>query len=217
MMNPDSLERISDGLLDAMADPRVYRFLHIPVQSGSDSVLERMGRRYTAGGFMSMAGSLRDTYPDLSIATDLITGFPGETDEDHRRSMDLVRRLRADTLNITRFSPRPGTLAAGMEAVGGNVSKDRSRELTDLKNLTEYDVNRTMVGREYRVLATENGKPGTVICRTDNYRPVAVHGDIPLGTFLDVRITGGESTYLRGEETRRARPSGPGDGDGSQE
>ena len=199
MMNPNYLEPIADRLLDLMKDRRVYRFLHIPVQSGSDDVLKNMRRRYTAEGFLSMVERMREKVPDISISTDMITGFPGETDEDHRKSVELIRRLHADTVNITRFSVRPGTDAASMKGqIQGNVSKERSTELTGTKMEVEYDVNRNLVGKRFRVLVTEKGKEGTVITRTENYRPVGIDEDIPLGTFIDAEVIDCASTYVTG-------------------
>ena len=198
MMNPDSLEPIADDLLDVMKDPRIYRFLHIPVQSGSDAVLKRMNRSYSAEEFFRLAGRLRSAYPDISISTDLISGFPGETDEDHRKSVELIRRLKADTVNITRFSSRPGTEAALMEPVHGRISKDRSAELTAAKNEVEYENNAKVVGRIEKALITEFGKKGTMIARTLNYRPVAVPSDLLIGSFAKVEVTGCEPTYLIG-------------------
>ena len=200
MMNPNFLDPIADRLLDIMKDRRVYRFLHIPVQSGSDDVLRNMRRRYTAEGFLSMVERMRLKCPDISISTDMITGFPGETDEDHRKSVELIRKLHADTVNITRFSVRPGTDAATMkDQIQGNVSKERSTELTETKMEVEYGVNENLVGKRFRVLVTEKGKKGTVITRTENYRPVGIEEDLPLGTFLDVVVTGCASTYVVGK------------------
>ena len=200
MMNPNFLDPIADRLLDIMKDRRVYRFLHIPVQSGSDDVLRNMRRRYTAEGFLSMVERMRLKCPDISISTDMITGFPGETDEDHRKSVELIRKLHADTVNITRFSVRPGTDAATMkDQIQGNVSKERSTELTEMKMEVEYGVNENLIGKRFRVLVTEKGKKGTVITRTENYRPVGIEEDLPLGTFLDVVVTGCASTYVVGK------------------
>ena len=197
MTNPDSLARVSQGILELMDDERMYRFVHIPVQSGSDAVLGRMRRRYTVSQFMELVDELRSGCPDISIATDMICGFPGETDEDHAKSVELIRELRADTVNITRFSARPGTDAASMEPVHGRISAERSAELTRVKNETELDVNSAMVGRRYRALATERGKEGTIV-RTGNYRPVVIREEVPLGTFLDVEVTENRPTYLLG-------------------
>ena len=199
MMNPNYLDRMLDDMIEILKDERVYRFLHIPVQSGSNSVLKDMKRHYTVDRFMSIVGRLREEIPDISIATDIICGFPGETDQEHQRTLLLLRKLRADTVNITRFSARPGTEAASMKEVQGNVIKQRSQELTELKNIVEYDVNSALVGKRFRVMVTEKGRPGTVIARTDNYRPVTVDGEYRLGTDLDVEITDCASTYLIGK------------------
>lgn len=199
MMNPDALARIADDLLDVMIeDCRVYRFVHIPVQSGSDSVLRSMRRKYRYSDFEELVRKLRSRIPEISIATDVICGFPGESEEDHNLTISMIKNLRMDTINITRFSARPGTDAANMTPVHGRISKDRSAELTAVKNDTEGDVNSLLVGRKYRALATEVGKNGTIV-RTDNYRPVVVENRIELGTFLDVEITDSMPTYLIGK------------------
>lgn len=199
MMNPNNLDRILDDLMDVMEDERVYRFLHIPVQSGSNSVLEKMRRHYTVDRFMGIVNRLRERYPDISIATDLITGFPGETERDHEKSIKLIKDLHADTVNITRFSVRPGTDAATMNnQIHGNISKERSTELTETKMSVEGDINSTLIGQRYRALVTENGRPGTMIARNRNYRPIGIEADIPIGTFIDVEITGSAPTHLVG-------------------
>lgn len=200
MMNPNSLKPILDDLMDVMADERVYKFLHIPVQSGSDSILKVMKRHYVSEDFFGIVERIRERIPMMSIATDLICGFPGETDEDHRKSVELVEKLRADTINITRFSARPGTEAVTMSGqIQGNVSKERSTELTEMKMKVEADVNSNLVGKRFRVLVTEEGKPGTMIARTEYYRPVGIEGRYDIGTFLDVEVTDSSSLYVNGK------------------
>lgn len=205
MTDPQSIWRVHEDLCALMDDERLYRFLHIPVQSGSDAVLRNMRRKYTVERFFELVDSLRASVPGISIATDIICGFPGETDEDHRMSIDLVKQLRADTVNITRFSARPGTDAASMKQVHGRISAERSAELTEVKNSTELDVNTGLVGRSFLALATEKGKDGT-ITRTGYYRPVVVRDDIPLGSFVEVTVTEARPTYLLGTvKNRRSR------------
>lgn len=198
MMNPNSLRPVLNSVLDAFEDERVYKFLHIPVQSGSNSVLAGMKRHYTVEEFLSLVDSIRTRYPNISIATDLIAGFPGETDEDHKKTLNLIEKLRADTINITRFSPRPGTVAFDMPQINGRILKERSSELTDMKNKTEGDVNSAMVGKTYSALVSEKSADGSVIARTDNYRPIAIKEDIPLGTAVTVEVTESHPTYLIG-------------------
>ncbi|MCL2786685.1 MAG: tRNA (N(6)-L-threonylcarbamoyladenosine(37)-C(2))-methylthiotransferase, partial [Methanomassiliicoccaceae archaeon] len=101
MMNPENLERILDDLVNVMRDERVYKFIHVPVQSGSDAVLRRMNRRYTVSEFINMIGRMRAAHPDITISTDLISGFPGESADDHEKSAELVRIISPDTINIT--------------------------------------------------------------------------------------------------------------------
>lgn len=198
MMNPNNLSRIWEGLVETFDDERMYRFLHVPVQSGSNPILRMMRRHYTIEDFMSLIDDIRSACPDVSIATDLICGFPGETDEDHQRSVQLIKDLHADTVNITRFSARPGTDAAALlEQVHGRILKERSAELTQIKNEVELNVNTLMIGKTYHALATEDGKGGTIV-RTANYRPIAIDDRIPLGTFVDVKVTESRPTYLLG-------------------
>ncbi len=199
MMNPNSLRPVLNSVLDAFEDKRVYKFLHIPVQSGSDSVLVGMKRHYTVEEFFTLVEKIRARYPDMSIATDLIAGFPGETDEDHKMTLALIEKLRADTINITRFSPRPGTVAFSMPQINGRILKERSSELTDMKNRTEGDVNSAMVGKTYTALVSERSADGSVIARTDNYRPIAIREDIPLGTTVTAEVTESHPTYLVGK------------------
>lgn len=199
MMNPDWLVPIVEKLMIVFNDPRMYRFLHMPVQSGSNEVLENMKRLYTVEEYLLLIDMIRARHPDMSISTDMIAGFPGETDEDHKESVELLRTLKADTVNITRFSARPGTKAANMKQVNGRVVKDRSTELTVVKNEVELANNEKMVGKILRVLVTEEGTNGTVIARTDNYRPVGISEGIhDLGSFHTVEITGCAPTYLIG-------------------
>ena len=200
MMTPNNLDPILDDLLNVMKDRRVYKFLHVPVQSGSNSVLNTMRRHYTVDRFLGIMNRVREICPDISIATDMITGFPGESDKDHQKSIDLIKILGADTINITRFSARPGTDAATMkDEVHGRISKERSTELTKVKTETEYAKNEKLIGQRFRVLVTELGKSETVITRTENYRPVGVESNIPLGTFLDIEIIGCAPTHLFGK------------------
>lgn len=199
MMNPNHLMAMADDLLDVMEDPRVYRFLHIPVQSGSDAVLKGMNRFYSVHEFRELIQRTRSRYPDIGISTDIIAGFPLETEDDHRGSMDLVRWLNADTVNITRFSSRPGTKAFGMIGkVHGRVSKERSRELTELTSERKLIGRKEQIGNTYRVLVTEYGKEGTVMARTPQYGLVVIGEDLDIGTFADVEITDARPDYLFG-------------------
>lgn len=197
MMTPDHLRFILYDLMEAMKDPRIYKFLHIPVQSGSDKILKLMNRNYTVDDFMDTIRVVRSYFPDISISTDVICGFPGESVEDHMASINLIQRLQANKLNITRFSPRYGTIAATMEQVNGRISNERSKELTRVKDMIELNINRNMIGKTYRAISTEHVKGGTIL-RTDNYRPIVIEDDVSTGLFFNIKIIGNGPAYLLG-------------------
>ncbi|OLD88933.1 hypothetical protein AUG86_05340, partial [Euryarchaeota archaeon 13_1_20CM_4_64_14] len=167
MADPLTVHPIQDDLVDAYASEKVFKFLHLPVQSGDDGILEAMRRQYTVSEFEEIVRTFRRAYPDITLSTDVIVGFPGESEEQFEASMELIRRVRPDIVNVTRFSPREGTPAATMpgQIVGWKV-KDRSRRLTRLRFQISRDGNERFVGREVEVLVTEPGKPGTVLART---------------------------------------------------
>ncbi len=119
MMNPATVFPILDDLAEAYAGEKIFRFLHLPVQSGSDTVLGRMQRGYRAADVLAIVRRFRERYPDMIISSDFIAGFPGETDADFQQSLDLLREAAFAKVNITRYSRRPGTPAA------------REKDLTD--------------------------------------------------------------------------------------
>ena len=199
MADPLTVYPIVDELVRAYASEKVFKFLHLPVQSGSDRILEAMRREYSVAQFEEIVHRFRHAYPELSLSTDVIVGFPGETEDEFEATMDLVRRVRPDIVNVTRFSARSGTPAANMEnqIVGWRV-KERSRRLTRLRFEIAQELHDRLVGREYTVLVTEPGKAGTVLARTPEYRQVVLPEAASLGEFVTVGIDGATPTDLRG-------------------
>ncbi len=150
MMEPPlELSQIIDRLLDVVkSDWRVYRFFHVPVQSGSDRVLMLMRRKYSVDLFRDIVKRIRNAFPDATVATDIIVGFPGETDEDFWASVKLIEELGIDKVNLARYSRRPFTEAAYMEQVPEQVKKERSKIATDVFNRVALERNKTFIGRE---------------------------------------------------------------------
>lgn len=199
MMGPENLAGMLDRLIGAYRRDKVYKFLHLPVQTGSDRLLRSMGRNYKSKDFEAQVAAFRSKIPKLTLSTDIITGFPGETEEDHMLSLSLIGRVRPNIVNVTRFSARPGTAAEGMKGqVVSRISKDRSREFARLRFEIAADLNRARHGERVMVTATEVGKGGTVICRDAYYTPVVVHAQLPLGSRTEVEITGSRPTHLFG-------------------
>ena len=199
MMNPDSLRGQTVELARIMGHEKVYKFLHLPVQTGSDWLLKAMHREYNVREFEEQVQTIRKKLPRMTLSTDVICGFPGETDRDHTDSLELLRRVKPNIVNVTRFSSRPGTAAESMDAqVVSRIAKDRSREIAKLRFEIASGINDKLIGECLEVIATEEGKTGTKICRDFAYVPVVVPIQLPLGSKIRTVITESHPTYLVG-------------------
>jgi MiaB-like tRNA modifying enzyme len=203
MMNPDSLQPIIDNLISVYTDPRIFKFLHIPVQSGSDDILELMGRKYKVEQFKAIVTQFREAFPNMTISTDIIVGFPKESEDDHKRTLTMLEEIKPNIVNITRFSQRPGTKTASMSGkLHGRTIKARSRELTELCQSISLNLNHEFINAELRVLATEKNigrYKNTTLTRTDEYKPVVVESDLELGKSFRVKVVSATEAYLIGE------------------
>jgi len=199
MMNPKSVLSLVEGISEIYLEPKVFKFFHLPVQSASDRLLEHMERGYTLDEYRSIVEKVRDKVPHITLSTDIIVGYPGETLEDHRLNLDFISRLRPDIVNVTRFSVRPGTKAATSKPqIVGWKAKERSREVTEARFKIALEKNSSWVGKRLRALSTETGKRGSTILRTDEYKQVVVHRSLELGLYFGVEILGATPTYLTG-------------------
>ena len=183
----------SDRLISAIADcPKVARHFHLPVQSGSDEILRRMNRKYTSGHYKSLIDRLKAAVPDISITSDIIVGFPGETEEDFEATLDMLRYVEYDMIFSFIYSPRPGTPAAEMpDQVPHEVSTARFERLLALQNEISLRRSERFLGKTLRVLVEGVSKTddNMLTGRGDPVRPVHFPGDSSLiGRFVDVKI-----------------------------
>jgi tRNA-2-methylthio-N6-dimethylallyladenosine synthase len=182
----------------------VCDYLHLPVQSGSDRVLRRMGRGYGVADYLTLVDAVRTARPAVALSTDLIVGFPGETDEDFEATVELLRRVRFSALYAFCFSPRPGTAATRLDgAVAPAVAAARLRRLNEVHNVIVAEQHRELVGREMEVLVTGWGRePGILSGRTSCHRIVhftAQRVAPRLGTLVRARVVGSMGHSLMGE------------------
>ncbi len=203
MMNPSFMPEIQDRLVEVFSSPKIYKFLHLPVQSGSDRILQSMRRGYRTEDFESLVSFFRSRVPDLQLVTDIIVGYPGESEEDFQRSCELLLRIMPDKVNISRFSPMPGTEASKLKQLDSAEIARRSREISRLCLDIGLQVNRQYLRRRLRVLVTEEGTRGGFIGRTHNYKPVVLW-EARLGEEMEVEISGAKSTYLLGTPTKNS-------------
>ena len=197
---------LTGSLIDVYAEvPELVSHLHLPVQSGSDRILALMKRTYTARDYVEKVRRLRAARPDLSLSSDFIVGFPGETDADFEATMDLIDEVGFDTSFSFIYSARPGTPAAGLpDPVPLGVKRERLARLQARISELARDVSEAMVGRRFPVLVDGPSKkdPGELRGRTENNRVVNFSGPPDLvGTFADVGIVEALPNSLRGTLT----------------
>jgi tRNA-2-methylthio-N6-dimethylallyladenosine synthase len=195
---------VDSELLAALSEcPKIAPYLHLPAQSGSDSVLRRMKRRYTSAEYLSTLAAVRAARPDIALSSDFIVGFPGETEEDFQATLDLVRAARFASLFGFRYSPRPGTASArwGREGeIAEAVAAERLARLLDLQTELQRDLNATLVGRQFEVLIEGTNRRGQPTGRTPCNR--ILHLESPErpepGRYVQARVTRGLSNSLIG-------------------
>ena len=193
---------MGDDLIAAHRDvPQLMPYLHLPVQSGSDRILKAMNRKHTADHYLRLIDRIRAARPDILLTSDFIVGFPGETDADHAATLRLVEAVGFGTAFSFRYSPRPGTPAAGREPVEGAVADARLQELQALLTRQQRAVQDAMVGRTVGVLFEKAGRlPGQMVGKSDYLHPVFVDApDAQVGDLVPVRIKASSTNSLAGE------------------
>ncbi|HKY32032.1 MAG TPA: tRNA (N6-isopentenyl adenosine(37)-C2)-methylthiotransferase MiaB [Candidatus Polarisedimenticolia bacterium] len=192
-----------DSIIDMMASREaICRHLHLPVQSGSDGVLAAMRRGYTAADYLGRVDRLRRRVPDVALSTDVIVGFPGETEEDFKMTLGLLRAVEFDSIYSFVYSPRPSTPAAGLaDDVHDGAKKERLHRLQALQEEIQMRRNATWVGRRVEVLVDGPARqPEKLAGRTSQNHLVILEGDASLmGRLVDVRITRAGPHSLTGE------------------
>ncbi len=195
---------LSDDLIDAMAEcEHVCAQLHLPFQSGSDRVLKEMNRRYTSGDYLKIIEKVKNKIPDVALTSDVIVGFPTETQDDFEETINLVNKVGFDTLFTFIYSPRRGTPAAKMEPVlSPEQIKANFERLVDVQNGWSLKNNKKLEDKVVRILVegTSKNNPDTLSGRTEGNKIVNFKGDESLvGKFVDVKVTKVLTWSLEGE------------------
>jgi len=198
MMNPMYMPRIRNGLLKSFQSTKVFKFLHVPVQSGSDKVLNDMKRGHTAQTFRDVVEKFREKFENFTISTDVIVGFPTETEDDFEQTLDLLRETRPDIVNLSRYSQRPGTDAAKMKQIDVSEVKRRSKISYELISRISEENNRKWIGWEGHVIFDEDYE-NQIRGRNYAYKPIFVKEHPTIGQFSYVRIIDATTHSLIGK------------------
>ncbi|MFX1497340.1 MAG: tRNA (N(6)-L-threonylcarbamoyladenosine(37)-C(2))-methylthiotransferase [Promethearchaeota archaeon] len=190
MLNPQFLIDNFDQLISIYNFNKVYQFLHIPIQSGSDKILETMSRNYKISKLMEKINLLRERFPSLTISTDIICGFPGERDNDFKDTIEFIKWLRPEILNISKFTPRPGTKAKFMEQVNSKIIKERTIKLSRIFRENLININKDWINWEGEVLILHStAKENQVFSRNFAYKNIFINNyEGILGNFSKVRV-----------------------------
>ena len=196
MMNPKSLLGQLDEVIEAFKNnEKLYNFIHLPIQTGSPKVLDEMNRLHSLEEYKHILNKFRSEIPTLSLATDIIIGYPTENDDDFQKTVDLLYEIRPDIIHISKYMHRPTAKSNTLKEIDHNVMKQRSHKINEVKTEVMLDNNRKLVGSIQKVLITSKGSSGGYVGYTNSYKNVIVN-DVELGTFVDVRIVEAKRTYL---------------------
>ncbi len=202
MMTPNLVTEMQTRLITAFENPKIFKFLHLPVQSGDDTVLQYMRRFYTAAEFKGIVETFRNEFPQLTLATDVIVGFPGETEEAFENTIKLLEAVKPDVVNVSKFFARPKTIAARMKEglVDREEIKRRSTVAAELAKRLSAERNQRWIDWTGEVLVDEIGKvAGSWIGRNFAYKPIVItSNDNLLGKTFTVKVTEAFGTYLKG-------------------
>jgi len=207
MMNPNHVAKIIDELIETYRDERVFKFVHIPVQSGNNEILLRMNRNYKAEDFIEIVEKFRKNFPAMTLSTDIICGFPMETDEQFEDSCKLIEKIKPDIINISKFWPRPKTVAAKMKQVDVETRNKRSKMMKQISRKITAEKNREWLGWEGDVYVDETREDGQISGRNFAYKKIALQNakKSMLGKTIKVKITETGINYLKGELLTRQK------------
>lgn len=201
MFNPNLVSPFLDDMVHVMSSEHYFNFFHMPLQSGSNEILARMNRRYTVEEWGNAVERIREEIPRATIATDVIAGFPGETENDFHETVTALKQYRPALVNISKYGDRPDTEASkSSQKVDTQVKKQRSRKLTNLVTKLNLANHRAWVDWTGPVVVTRYGSKSGLMGRNPSYVPVILHDeDIAIGETVTAKITKAHRTYLSGE------------------
>lgn len=200
MMNPRTVLPIYKELAISFKNEKIFKFLHLPIQSGSNKVLKDMNRGYTVEDCKKIINEFRKENNNLTLSTDIIVGFPTEEEKDFEETIKLIKEIKPDIVNISKFFPRPKTPLEGKPTLPFEMIKKRVREIFELSRKISYEKNMEYIGWVGKILIDEKGCGNTWIGRNISYKPVVVKSNENLlGKIINVEIESIKATYLLGK------------------
>ncbi len=199
MMNPNNVLPILDELIEIYKHPKMFKFLHIPIQSGSNKVLKEMNRKYSREDILKIVTKFKKEIPEITIATDIIVGYPTETSADWNQTIDLIQQIKPEILNRSNFSLHKKTPAEKLKSISSEIINRRANEIMKLHLEICKQKQENYLGKELSIIVDEKGFENTWLGRTENYKLVAVQSrEKILGKKVSVKIQKVSPHYLIG-------------------
>ena len=199
MMHPKNIGDDLEDLIEAFKLPKVYDFIHLPIQSGSDKVLREMRRNHTVEDYKKIVYRFKEEIPNITVATDIIIGYPTETEEDFMQTADLIREIKFNLIHLSKYQDREGAISSSLENISFDEMKRRSKILSDIKFGIIEEENKVLKDMELDALVVGKGSKGGFIAKTNSYIPVVLK-EANLGEFIRVHIDETTGTYLIGHK-----------------
>ena len=174
MMNPNNVLKILPEIIELYKHPKMFKFLHIPIQSGSNRILKLMNRKYNVEDVIKIINEFKKQIPNITIATDIIVGFPGETDKDFQATLDLIKKIKPEILNRSNFCFHKGTPAEKLKPIAQKTITARAAGLMNLHLQICNETQKFWLGKEIKVLIDKKGFENTWLGRTENYKLAAI-------------------------------------------
>ena len=200
MMNPFSVKPILDDLVESFDNDKIYKLVHLPIQSASGDVLKCMNRFHSMKDVDEIITGFRGKFADLTLFTDIIVGFPKEKDDDFERTVEWVKEYKPDKVNISRYTPRPHTKAWNYRNIDSRIVVNRSNELHRVCEEIKLDAKKSMIGWMGTVFVSKEAKFEGFMARTDSYKPVVINdAALSPGQICEVEITDATAGYFLGQ------------------
>ncbi len=197
MVNPNNIKSYLDDLISIFQHKKIFKSLHIPIQSGSNQVLADMNRQYTVEDFRKIINKFRKSIPNITIATDVIIGYPTENNVHFQETCKLIKGLKPDVLNISKFRKRPETPAFKLKSINTKILQERSREITRIFGWVGLDVNQKWKFKQTTAIIDEKGKDDTLIARNIFYKQIVIpNNNFKIGDKVKVKIKSFTQHYL---------------------
>ncbi len=197
MANPSFIYKQLNELVEVFKNDKIFKFLHLPLQSGSDKVLKNMNRNYNVKQFLSIVSKFREEIPGVTIATDIIVGYPTETEQDFKKTVDIIKKIKPEVLNLNRFWRMPGTKSEHLKPLPSEVLKKRSLIVHKLHKEIALAQNKKWINWVGEVLVDETGRGKSFIARNFAYKPIVIKDNVKLGAFVKVKVYSYTEHYLK--------------------